>query len=156
MKLKLISARTLMASFWILAGTGCLRCCEFGEDAAASTSTCDEETETCEPWPDDCTAVLPELGRLTLAFSSPLPIEVRVYEGEHFETGRLAKVWVPADTVAKLDLPYARYAATALYVRDGDTVLVVDGDGIGYETIESCQGTCYEAENGEMDLKLRE
>lgn len=151
-----LSARALMAAFWITAGTGCLRCCSLGDDTAASTSTCDEEEERCESPPSGCKPTLPDRGRLKLTFSRPLPVEVRIYEGEHFETGRLAKVFKPSDTAATVELPWGRYAATALYVRGGDTVLAVDGDGLGYEALSTCEGTCYEVDNGEADLELRE
>lgn len=126
----------VVAVAWVLAG-----------------ATCNEE---CEDDPPECRSTLPAEANLLVKVSDPPPVEVRVYRGTSFETGTLVWSGPPSGTAWTLSLPYNDYSATALYVIGGDSVLAVDGDAIEYDRDTYCGGTCYEIEDGEVDLRLEE
>lgn len=46
------------------------------------------------------------------------------------------------------------YAARARYVKDGDTVIAIDGTELGYTESENCGNTCYEPDHVTLDLAL--
>ena len=117
---------------------------------------CDDDEETCTPAPQNCRKEAGGEARLEMHFSKPLPVRVRVYRGSFYESGKL--VWDESVNSEKISVPLlvGIYSATALYVQArGDSVLVVDRGTLSETTTSWCEGSCFETENGDVDLRLR-
>jgi len=126
---------------WLLAGAACQ----------------DENGKDCVPAPFNCDGGQPTHALLNIHVSaSPVPT-VSIYSGSAYETGTLVWSGKPAAGVTDFSrlLPLGSYSVTARYTLHGDTVaLAVDGDELGFSEEETCSGTCYSEEDGEVDLSL--
>jgi hypothetical protein len=118
-----------------------------------------QSDEDCIPAPGDCVDVRPTEGQLVVrsSINSRNPaVPVWVFRGD-FENGDL----VLMDTLTTAGTTYVLpadqdYSVLALYIRsDGDTVVAVDGDGIGVDKDDYCGGvTCYTVDHAEVDVRL--
>lgn len=114
----------------------------------------DDTTGTeCTPPPASCRKTRPDGARLYIQVSRPLPAVVTVYRGD-FEEGRVEWSGPPSGTSFSIPLPYGDYSATASYARGGKTIVAVDGDDLDYTWTNTCEGACYEAQDGSVDLEL--
>ena len=122
-----------------------------GFPALLALGSCqDDEDENCSPF-RGCDSRKPTSAWLDCDVSDHLQrIEVRA--GRYFETG--SPVWSGREAFS-LELPLGWYAARALYVKDGDSVLAVDGEELTFSESENCGTTCYEREHVTLDLALR-
>jgi len=84
-------------------------------------------------------------------------IEVSFYEG-YVDDGDLFETFVTNNTEEYYLMPVGRrYSATAKYVKNGDTILVVDSEKLNTFTYENCDETCYDYEaEVVLDLRLEE
>lgn len=110
----------------------------------------DEENENCNPFAS-CDKKEPTQARLSFNISEHFE-ELEVRRGRAFETGTL--VWRGSQPQSQV-LPLGWYAARARYVKDGDTVLAIDGGKLSYSESENCNETCYEPEHVTLDLALK-
>jgi hypothetical protein len=129
----------------------------FDEDSCdADYLVCDDEEEVCTPTPSNCNHSIPSSASLVINLSNPLPVLVRVYRGEDYETGTLIWSGVPEGKTWSLTVPLNDYSATALYVSGEDTTLVINGDEVTYSAQSTCGGNCYAKDGGELDLRLED
>jgi hypothetical protein len=136
-----------------LCAAGLSGCADDRCDPPASAS-CEWEDDACTPAPSTCRRSRPEFNTLELRYSTPLPVRVEVYRGKEYETGTLAWRGAPASTTTGLSLGAGDYAVTALYVRAGDSTLVVSGGALEAAALETCDGTCYGSGSLSLDLSL--
>ncbi len=124
--------------------------------------TCQDNNEyndyqnDCTLPPSGCTSTVPSTAVLTIQVSDPASL-VSIYKGPYFETGTLiSKDYPPGVGVRtwSMSLPLGDYSATAMYIINGDTIVKVDGDNLDYTSHDTCNGTCYTADNGDVDLRL--
>jgi len=113
----------------------------------------DEDAYECEPTPLLCTRYAPSSADLTVQVGGGNLQEIKVYRGPSYEDGTL--VW-SGFSGTTLRLPLGEYSATATYLLDGKTIVAVDGDELGYTSEDYCTGTCYEEDDGMVDLRLEE
>ncbi len=144
-------ARTLLVStVLLLAG-----CADDGCDPQSSIP-CSwlEDDDRCIRTPSSCNRKPPTFNVLQLDFSTPLPVRVEVFRGRNHETG--TSVWGGTPHAARTALSEAagEYSATALYVRGGDTIVVVDGITLEPAQLNTCDETCYGAGTALLDLRL--
>ena len=114
------------------------------------------QVEECDPAPYDCSHTRPHEADLTIRVSSPLPEVVSIYAGTAYESGRLVWSGVPKGSKWSERLPFGDYSVTATYKRGGKTIIAVDGDDLDYQSEDTCDGYCYEEEDGEVNLELVE
>lgn len=134
-----------------LAALALAACFDDSCDSDYASSSCDQEI--CTPAPPSCRKTIPETGTLILKVSNPLPVLIRVYRGEAYETGTLVWSGVSLGNTISLEVPLNAYSATALYVANGDSLLSIDGGEVGYETLGTCDGNCYGRGSVELDLE---
>jgi hypothetical protein len=127
----------------------------FEEECEPAFSYCEEE-EACTPAPSSCNHGIPSSATLVIHVSNPLPVLVRVYRGDAYETGTLIWSGAPEGMSWSLAVPLNDYSATALYVIGGDTTLVIHGDEVTYAVQSTCDGNCYTKDGGELDLRLED
>lgn len=113
-----------------------------------------DDDDSCTPTPVSCRRSPTEGNTLELKFSTPAPVRVAVYRGENYETGVLVWQGVPTTAVVGLSLPAEDYSATALYLRGGDSILVVNGVDLESESLSTCDGVCYSNGSATVDLRL--
>jgi hypothetical protein len=120
--------------------------------ACALAAGCLDEDpeEDCEPMPLFCDRWIPTKADLTILVGGGGALqEIRVYSGT-VETGTL--VWT-GTSATTLRLPLGDYSAEATYISGGKTRKAIDGDDLDYSSDEYCEGTCYEEEDGTVDLR---
>lgn len=139
----------LACAVFLLAGCADDRC-----DPQSSIPCSWTDDDECSPAPASCRHLRPEFNVLQLDVSTPLPVRLEVFRGKNYETGTL--VWSGMPSAAKTALSQAAgdFSATALYVRGGDSVLVVDGVTLEAERMETCDGPCYGIGSAVLDLRL--
>jgi hypothetical protein len=116
--------------------------------------TCTDEDGECVDYSACEYSTPPSQGRVNFVLSEPLPVLVILHQGATVEHGAVIWSGPPTSKEWSLTLPAGEYSATALYIRNGDTTIAVDGDYAGYETVTTCDGTCYESDDGDLDLAL--
>src|SRR5690554_2359977 len=85
---------------------------------------------------------------------SSTPIEVRFYIG-NMDNGELYDKFHTTNNVEYYLMPInERYTATAKYLVEGDTVMVIDSDRLSREFYKNCEETCYDWED-EIILNLK-
>ncbi|HZH87472.1 MAG TPA: hypothetical protein VFD77_09145 [Brumimicrobium sp.] len=85
---------------------------------------------------------------------SSTPIEVRFYIG-NMDNGELYDKFHTTNNVEYYLMPInERYTATAKYLVEGDTVMVIDSDRLSRESYKNCEETCYDWED-EIILNLK-
>jgi hypothetical protein len=121
---------------------------------ALLTGCLDEDgEEECTPAPLFCNPYRPSQVDLTILTGGGALQEVRIYRGSAYETGIL--VW-SGNHGGSIRVPLGTYSATATYLVGGKTVIAVDGDDLYYSEMETCDGTCYDEVDGEVDLALED
>lgn len=102
-----------------------------------------------------CSHTVPTSATLYIQVSNPAPF-VSVYSGSNYESGTL--VWsgivAPNGSDWAMTFPMGDYSATARYVVNKDTTVVVDGAELDYYNPETCSGICYLPEDGNINLQL--
>lgn len=85
------------------------------------------------------------------------PIEVSLYEG-NMDDGELYETFFTNESAEYYLMPVGRrYTATAKYVSNGDTIVVIDSDKLKAYSYENCEETCYDYDDEiVLDLKLDE
>jgi hypothetical protein len=111
----------------------------------------DEDGEECTPAPWDCESSRPTSATLEIRTGGGTLKSIRVYSGSTYEDGTL--VW-SGTSGGSISLPLGPYSAVAEYEVAGVTVLAVDGDELSYSASETCDGTCYETDDGLVELQL--
>ena len=83
------------------------------------------------------------------------PIQVSLYEG-NFDDGELFDTFITNSTEEYYLMPVGkRYTATAKYVEDQDTILVIDSGKLNTASYQNCEETCYDFDAElVLDLKL--
>jgi hypothetical protein len=114
----------------------------------------EDPEEDCTPTPFFCERSSSGSADLTIQVSSPLPSQVKVFKGSSFETGTVVWQGAPTGSSWSLRLPSGDYSATASYQRGTQTIVAADGAYVGYEAMETCDGTCYDEVDGLVDLEL--
>ena len=119
---------------------------------------CFEDPEDCTPADTlTCSRSKPMGARMKITVSyDPLPTVVNIYEGPYYETGRLVWSGSPEGFSWSVDLPFGEYSATATYKVGSKTIIAVDADDLDYSSVKTCEGGCYDAENGEVNLELED
>jgi len=116
---------------------------------------CDSSSTNCDFF---CDTYQPSFGLLAIdvVINDENPaIPIKVYF-DRFEPGQNELYFV--DTLTTEEVAYEvildqYYSAVAKYVKNGDTILVVDGDRVDLQ-IQNCEFICYEVDNGNLDLEL--
>jgi len=137
----------------VLVASGLMGACSDLFCDPETSITCDDEE--CTPAPSNCQSVAPTLHIVQLEVSSPRPVLVKVYRGSNHETG--TEIWsglAPGATWT-LGAMTGPYSATALYVTDADSVLVVDGGVLEASSMETCDGSCFTQGSLDLDLRLQ-
>jgi hypothetical protein len=117
--------------------------------------TCVDDEGDCYELVSSCDlAYAPSTGTLNLIVSKPLPVLVVIYAGASIEDGVVVWSGPPPGEEWSRTLPVGNYSASARYERSGETIIAVDGDYVGYETVDTCEGTCYASDDGDVDLAL--
>nr|WP_299205903.1 hypothetical protein [uncultured Brumimicrobium sp.] len=85
---------------------------------------------------------------------SSTPIEVKFYQG-NMDNGTLYDHFYTTNSVEYYLMPVnERYTATAKYLVDGDTVMVINSDKLTRESYQNCDETCYDWDD-EMILNMK-
>lgn len=85
---------------------------------------------------------------------SSQPIEVKFFKG-NMDNGDLDDHFYTINNVEYFLRPVnQRYTATAKYLVEGDTVMVINSDKLTRESFKNCEETCYDW-NDEVILNLR-
>ena len=119
------------------------------------------ETEDCEnPDYSDCDTKQPYSAFLKMKISEGDElefIEVRLYKGE-IEENELYTNYTEIDsgqTIIKKEVLFEHtYSAEAVYLRDSDTIVCIDGTFIEKKSYTNCDSTCWYVKGDEMDLRL--
>lgn len=114
--------------------------------------TCTDDDGNCVDYSSCEYQSAPSTGKLNFTVSEPLPVQVVLYEGTAVEDGRIVWSGIPTQKNWSITVPAGDYSATALYLQGGDTLIAVDGDYAGFSTVTTCEGTCYESDDGDLDL----
>jgi hypothetical protein len=109
--------------------------------------------EECMPAPDDCLKDSPDYGTLWIRLSKPLPETLTVYAGD-YEDRKVVWSGVPSKVDLSLRLPHGAYSAAAEYRQGAKKIIAVDGATLGWTRLSTCDGICYRAEDGTVDLEL--
>lgn len=117
---------------------------------------CSDDDEN-GPAPADCVHTAPSHGALqvSVTIDQRYPsVPIIIYRGE-WEDGR--KEW--SDTLTEKRGSYqlssdCYYSVLALYIQNGDTLAVLDGDDIEVKSTSYSDATCYEIEDGDVDVRL--
>ena len=107
----------------------------------------------CFAAPPDSGFVHPEI-TINASYTA---VPVTVYEGP-VESGKIVFSDTFSIPTPRIGLPTGKtYSLTATYVKDQDTIIVIDGDKLEVKkAVGQCGGTCYVVTGGFYDLKLRE
>lgn len=126
--------------------------------SAFLSSGCAEDDED-GPAPWDCQETIPPDGKLDVSVTiddrySSVPIII--YRGE-WEDGLVEL----SDILAQERKSYVLgsdqyYSVLALYIQNGDTLAVLDGDDIAVNATSYADATCYKVEDGDVDIRLPE
>ncbi|PKR79970.1 hypothetical protein CW751_12130 [Brumimicrobium salinarum] len=82
------------------------------------------------------------------------PVEVKLYIG-NLDDGELYDNYYSANNNEYHLMPVdERYTATAKYVKDGDTIIVIDSDKLAAISYKNCDETCYDYDD-EIILNLQ-
>jgi hypothetical protein len=112
-----------------------------------------EDPDDCEPMPFFCARSRPTQADLTILVGGGGVLqEIRVYSGPNVENGTLVWTGTSAQT---LRLPLGDYSAEAIYISGSIKRVAIDGDDLDYSSDEYCDGTCYEEEDGMVDLRWK-
>lgn len=85
---------------------------------------------------------------------SSTPIEISFYIG-NMDNGELYDKFHTVNSVEYYLMPVnERYTATAKYLVEGDTIMVIDSDRLSRESYKNCEETCYDWED-EIILNLK-
>jgi hypothetical protein len=118
----------------------------------------DEENE-CYHIPAGCVTVPYTEGTLTIHVSTGGTITatiLEIYRGD-VDTGVLIEtINNPGATVSRTLDADNDYAAKAIYTIGSDTITAIDGDSISGDSEDYCEGTCYEVDDGEIDVRFDE
>lgn len=121
---------------------------------------CERKFEFFELDCDDCYQDKPECGPLIIYFSfneENDSVNYIIYRG-NFENRDIEYAGKATFTEEQIDVPVNEYySVEALYLKDGDTIHVVDGDRfkLKKETSE-CDKTCYYFKDGMIDVRLKQ
>ncbi|MBW7866846.1 MAG: hypothetical protein H3C31_00815 [Brumimicrobium sp.] len=110
---------------------------------------CDENKICYTEGPDDLYV------KLKISKSNK-PVEIRMYKG-YYDKGEKIDKFFTNNTEETYLLPIDnRYTATAKYVVNGDTIMVIDSDELGNGAYKNCDKSCYDWEEGILlDLELK-
>ena|SRR5690554_5903623 len=121
---------TLFLTFLFLLGTACNK----------------KDDDYCEP-DEICYTQKPDSLYVKLELSnnpSSTPREVSFYKG-HLDDGELLEKFNTSFDTEYLLMPVGeRYTATAKYLKDSDTILVIDSEKLKSESYKNCDETCYD------------
>lgn len=114
--------------------------------------------DECETAPFGCLQTAPGKGhlhvQLTINAANP-SVPVKVFRGD-FENNDLVEDTVVTGSRISFELPVDQYySVVAEYLQaDGDTVFAIDGDDIQVDENDYCEGTCFEVDDGRIDVEL--
>lgn len=81
-------------------------------------------------------------------------VTIVIYEG-YFPEQKVVMTHTLLTSKRNISLPIGKhYAVTASYVRDGKTIIAVDGDKITKKSYNVCDAVCWEVKEGKVDLRL--
>lgn len=121
---------------------------------------CERKYEFFELDCENCYQEKPECGPLIIYFSFDEEndsVRYIIYRG-NFENREVEYTGNAIFTEEQIDVPVNEYySVEALYLKDGDTIRVVDGDKfkLKKETSE-CDKKCYFFKDGMIDVRLKE
>lgn len=121
---------------------------------------CERNYEFFELDCENCYQDKPECGPLIIYFSfddENDSVSYTVYRG-NFESREVEYTGKATFTEEQIDVPVNEYySVEALYLKNGDTIHVVDGDKfkLKKETSE-CDKKCYYFKDGMIDVRLKE
>ncbi|HLV42433.1 MAG TPA: hypothetical protein VKY37_09150 [Brumimicrobium sp.] len=85
---------------------------------------------------------------------SAVPIDVKFYIG-NMDNGKLYDHFYTNNNVEYFLMPVSEnYTATARYIVEGDTVMVIDSDRLSNQSYKNCEETCYDWDD-EIILNLK-
>jgi len=120
---------------------------------------CERKFELFELDCENCYQEKPEWGPLIIYFSFDEEndsVSYTIYRG-NFENKEVEYAGKATLTEEQIDVPVNEcYSVEALYLKDGDTIRVVDGDTfkLKKETSE-CDEKCYSFKDGMIDVRLK-
>ena len=121
-------------------------------------ASCSEDDSELPFVPIDCSRVEPEEGYLNAEVTlneQNATVIVAVFRGD-IELDRLVRTDTVSVRTFSFRLPVDQnYSVTARYLVGIDTVLVIDADDIRVTSEEFRDGTCYDVEDGNVDLRLK-
>ncbi|WP_107039919.1 hypothetical protein [Brumimicrobium mesophilum] len=124
---------------------------------SVSCSKTNSQDDICDPNQICYTSKPTELYVKLELSSSPnaQPIQVSFYEG-YFDDGELFDTFTTNSSEEYYLMPVGkRYTATAKYVKNGDTIMVIDSEKLNAASYENCEETCYDYDAEiVLDLKL--
>jgi len=121
-------------------------------------SSCRSKFDDCtEQDYANCNTERPQTGRITARLtinSENRRVPVRVYEG-NFEDGKLVREdTISIKTFNYFLTPDTEYSMVARYLRDNDTIMVVNKAYIRVIRYRMCELRCYDLDKPEVDLRL--
>ena len=117
---------------------------------------CSEDDED-GPAPANCLREPPVYGTLkvSVTIDGRYPsVPVLIYEDNWEQGHEVLCDTLVAEREAYLLRADRYYSVLALYIQNGDTLGVLDGDKIEIESTEYTDATCYDVEDGDVDVRL--
>lgn len=115
-------------------------------------------TVDCETYDySNCIEDEPSSGNLEIRVSitSEQPaVPITIFEGKYPSSSIIMEDTL-ITAIRNISLPAGKhYAVTAKYLRNGKSIIAVDGDEISKKVYDVCEAQCWEVKNGEIDLRL--